>query len=338
VYQASFRRAGSGRWKSREISCTQGSERNDLDGVEVGSKRIRSRRLQTAAKSRGTNTASNPRSRQRKKEEEEGRGGSSTLRGKSSGVRSQATKHRADHMPVTSWRLTKLRVSRKTNNAAPYRLRQKWARATRNTTKRRVFGRNNPNGSRSLLLSVNLNPHPLNMAASVLGKRSRAVDEGDCNCPFFPSTQLTQHPELQLRTASKRRTRTPRVHQEEGEPRPKRQLRSRTKDVQPDQENGDENKGAVDTVPSKHTLRDGQGGSPTKINSHFRSSKPVEGKLRASVRCLESSRLTHGYIQRRTPNREEKSSSKHHRRRGSGMPCSTRPSRPGTECRWAQSP
>ncbi|KAJ5612879.1 hypothetical protein N7510_006073 [Penicillium lagena] len=97
------------------------------------------------------------------------------------------------------------------------------------------------------------------MAASVLGKRSRAVDE-----------------ELPQRTASKRRTRTPRVHQEESEPRPKRQLRSRTKDGQPDQENGDGNKGAADIVPSKHTLRDGQGGSPTKINSHFRSSKPVE--------------------------------------------------------------
>ncbi|CAL5868459.1 uncharacterized protein PFLUO_LOCUS2685 [Penicillium psychrofluorescens] len=97
------------------------------------------------------------------------------------------------------------------------------------------------------------------MAATVLGKRSRAVDE-----------------ELPQRTASKRRTRTPRVHQEEGEQRPKRQLRSRAKDAQPDQENGDENKGAADTVPSKHTLRDGQGGSPTKINSHFRSSKPVE--------------------------------------------------------------
>lgn len=47
-----------------------------------------------------------------------------------------------------------------------------------------------------------------------------------------------------------------------------------------DQENGDVNTKNADKAPSKHTLREEKGGSPTKINSHFRTSKLVEGKLR----------------------------------------------------------
>ncbi|KAJ5092083.1 hypothetical protein NUU61_006953 [Penicillium alfredii] len=99
------------------------------------------------------------------------------------------------------------------------------------------------------------------MAATVLGKRTRSAIESEA---------------LPVRTASKRRTLTPRVHREDKAPQPPRRLRSNAKvaDQPPDQENGVD-KTLVDKAPSKHTLRDNQGGSPTNINSHFRSSKPV---------------------------------------------------------------
>ena len=47
-----------------------------------------------------------------------------------------------------------------------------------------------------------------------------------------------------------------------------------------DQENGEVINKISEKAHSKHTLRDDQGGSPTKIKSHFRTSKLVEGKLR----------------------------------------------------------
>lgn len=79
-----------------------------------------------------------------------------------------------------------------------------------------------------------------------------------------------------MRTASKRRTIAPRVQRETA---PLRRTRSSVKlaDEPIDQENGDINKTA-DKALSKHILHDDQDGSPTKINSHFRSSKLVDGK------------------------------------------------------------
>ncbi|KAJ5180511.1 hypothetical protein N7492_003721 [Penicillium capsulatum] len=102
------------------------------------------------------------------------------------------------------------------------------------------------------------------MAATVLGKRSRAAD-----------TEA-----LPVRTASKRRTVAPHVQRETA---PLRRTRSSAKLAeQPiDQENGDLIK-PTDRAPSKHTLREEQDGSPTKINSHFRSSKLVEDALQHS--------------------------------------------------------
>ncbi|KAJ5498862.1 ATPase AAA-type core [Penicillium expansum] len=100
------------------------------------------------------------------------------------------------------------------------------------------------------------------MAGTVLGKRTR----GDVD------------PALPVRTASKRRTVAPRVHQRET--LPLRRTRSTVKKAveQPDQENG-EIKTVSENVASKHTLRDDQFKSPVKINSHFTVSKPVEEEI-----------------------------------------------------------
>ncbi|OQE44813.1 hypothetical protein PENCOP_c002G07455 [Penicillium coprophilum] len=100
------------------------------------------------------------------------------------------------------------------------------------------------------------------MAGTVLGKRTRAVE-----------------PALPVRTASKRRTVAPRVHQQDTVPTSLRRTRSTAKKaVEPDQENG-ESKTVSENVSSKHILRDDQFKSPVKINSHFTVSKPVDEEI-----------------------------------------------------------
>ncbi|KAJ5356531.1 Cell division protein Cdc6 [Penicillium concentricum] len=99
------------------------------------------------------------------------------------------------------------------------------------------------------------------MAGTVLGKRSRAVE-----------------PALPVRTASKRRTIAPRVHQQDTVPTLRRTRSTVKKAVEPDQENG-ESKTVSENVSSKHTLRDDQFKSPVKINSHFTVSKPVDEEI-----------------------------------------------------------
>ncbi|KAJ5358778.1 uncharacterized protein N7496_011191 [Penicillium cataractarum] len=108
------------------------------------------------------------------------------------------------------------------------------------------------------------------MAATVLGKRTRSVAEPEA---------------LPVRTASKRRTVAPRARREDAAvsksiPR----TRSRAKIAEPlaDQENGDVIKTA-DKALSKHTIHEEQGPSPSKINSHFRTSKLVEEETPAPV-------------------------------------------------------
>ncbi|OOQ90812.1 putative cell division control protein Cdc6 [Penicillium brasilianum] len=101
------------------------------------------------------------------------------------------------------------------------------------------------------------------MAATVLGKRARSAAEPEA---------------LPVRTASKRRTVAPRARREDAAvPKSIPRTRSRAKLAEPlaDQENGDITKTA-DKALSKHTIHEEQGGSPSKINSHFRTSKLVE--------------------------------------------------------------
>ncbi|KAJ5628209.1 hypothetical protein N7490_010437 [Penicillium lividum] len=104
------------------------------------------------------------------------------------------------------------------------------------------------------------------MANSVLGKRTRSGIEAEA---------------LPVRSASKRRTVAPRVHREAAAPlRRTRSTRLAAKNQDDeqslDQENGDAINKISEKALSKHTLRDDQGGSPTKIKSHFRTSKLVE--------------------------------------------------------------
>lgn len=103
----------------------------------------------------------------------------------------------------------------------------------------------------------------------------RTFLEGSLTDIYFPA--------LPLRTASKRRTIAPRAPRQDAPAIPLRRTRSRAKRLGqlPDQENDDVKKN-LDKAPSKHTIREEQGGSPTKINSHFRTSKLVEGRLRES--------------------------------------------------------
>ncbi|KAF3398451.1 Cell division control protein 18 [Penicillium rolfsii] len=108
------------------------------------------------------------------------------------------------------------------------------------------------------------------MAATVLGKRSRSGAEQEA---------------LPVRTASKRRTVAPRARREEAAvPKSLPRTRSRAKIAEPlpDQENGDVIK-ASEKALSKHTIREEQGGSPSTINSHFRTSKLVEEETPAPV-------------------------------------------------------
>ncbi|KAJ5449908.1 uncharacterized protein N7458_006357 [Penicillium daleae] len=108
------------------------------------------------------------------------------------------------------------------------------------------------------------------MAATVLGKRSRSAAEPEG---------------LPVRTASKRRTVAPRARREDAAvPNSIPRTRSRAKIAEPltDQENGDVIKPSDKTL-SKHTSREEQGGSPSKINSHFRTSKLVEEQTSAPV-------------------------------------------------------
>jgi cell division control protein 6 len=136
------------------------------------------------------------------------------------------------------------------------------------------------------------------MAATVLGKRSRsgAEPEGKSSSSAFltfRSILINLVLALPVRTASKRRTVAPRVRREEAAvPKSLPRTRSRAKIAEPlpDQENGDVKK-TSDKALSKHTIREEQGGSPSKINSHFRTSKLVEGKLRESEVCAMSQNL-----------------------------------------------
>lgn len=101
-------------------------------------------------------------------------------------------------------------------------------------------------------------------------------------CTFLVNSPTNIYfPDLPVRTASKRRTIAPRAPRQDAPDIPLRRTRSTAKRLGqlPGQEN-DEVKKTVDKAPSKHTIREEQGGSPTKINSHFRTSKLVEGKLR----------------------------------------------------------
>jgi cell division control protein 6 len=103
----------------------------------------------------------------------------------------------------------------------------------------------------------------------------------------FRSILTSLVPALPVRTASKRRTVAPRARREEAAvPKSIPRTRSRAKIVEPvpDQENGDVTK-TSDKALSKHTIREEQGGSPSKINSHFHTSKLVEGKPREPEVC-----------------------------------------------------
>lgn len=144
-----------------------------------------------------------------------------------------------------------------------------------------------------------------------------------------------------MRTASKRRTlapRAPRENRENTAPASIRRTRSTAKrlgqlpEQETDQENGDVNTKKADKAPSKHTLREEQGGSPTKINSHFRTSKLVEGKLRDREVTPKSENMAN----------EVRTQMRHPLRLNSRLLknpafetlCSIRLSHPGIGCKW----
>ena len=68
---------------------------------------------------------------------------------------------------------------------------------------------------------------------------------------------------------------------------PRTRSRAKIAEPTPDQENGDITKPS-DKALSKHTIREEQGGSPSKISSHFRTSKLVDGKLREPEKVVQS--------------------------------------------------
>ncbi|KAF7718334.1 Uncharacterized protein PECH_001074 [Penicillium ucsense] len=108
------------------------------------------------------------------------------------------------------------------------------------------------------------------MAASVLGKRARngADSEG-----------------LPVRTASRRRTAAPRARIEDAPATktiPRTRSRAKLATNASDQENGDLVNVSEKTL-SKHTIREEQDGSPSKINAHFRTSKLVEEEIALPV-------------------------------------------------------
>ncbi|KAJ5729292.1 uncharacterized protein N7483_003800 [Penicillium malachiteum] len=117
------------------------------------------------------------------------------------------------------------------------------------------------------------------MAATILGKRTRGVEAEA----------------LPVRTASRRRTAAPRVHDEVAVPILPRRTRStrlaaKKENVEQelDQENEANNK-TSDKAASKHTLREDDGECPVKIKSHFRTSKLVEDEK--PVKVEESEKL-----------------------------------------------
>lgn len=127
------------------------------------------------------------------------------------------------------------------------------------------------------------------MAATVLGKRQRSAieTEGRHICSIienllFSFHSLTlSHPVLPLRTPSKRRTRAPRILEEVGNPTisSTRQLRSRTRDCSPQQENDPSVKASTaGNGRSKHTVCDEKALSPTKTKSHVLTTKTTTGK------------------------------------------------------------
>lgn len=100
--------------------------------------------------------------------------------------------------------------------------------------------------------------------------------------PFSSFHSLTLScPALPLRSPSKRRTRAPRILEEVGNPSisSTRQLRSRTRDCSPQQENDPNVKASTaGNVPSKHTVSDEKPLSPKKNDSHVSAAKSVSGK------------------------------------------------------------
>lgn len=112
--------------------------------------------------------------------------------------------------------------------------------------------------------------------------------------PYILSfNSLSNFAALPVRTASKRRAAAPRVQREVAPATSIRRTRStriaakkQEAENPSDQENEEANNKNSDPALSKHTLREKQGVSPTKIKSHFRNSKLVEGKLRESEGCI----------------------------------------------------
>lgn len=147
-----------------------------------------------------------------------------------------------------------------------------------------------------------------------------------------------------MRTASKRRTlapRAPRENRENAAPVSIRRTRSTAKrlgqlpEQDTDQENGDVNTKNADKAPSKHTLYEEKGGSPTKINSHFRTSKLVEGKLRDRETTPRSENMANEVrTQTRHPHRLN---SRPLKSPAFEMLCSIRLSHPGIEYKWEPS-
>ncbi|QKX62470.1 uncharacterized protein TRUGW13939_09631 [Talaromyces rugulosus] len=106
------------------------------------------------------------------------------------------------------------------------------------------------------------------MATTVLGKRSR--------------TAIDLEEPLPLRSGSKRRARTPRIHEEDEPPSalPTTRRRSRAVDsVGPSAENDASiRKSAIGNSRSKRIVRNENTLSPPKIDSHFKASKPVNNE------------------------------------------------------------
>lgn len=136
-----------------------------------------------------------------------------------------------------------------------------------------------------------------------------------------------------MRTASRRRTIAPRAPREDAAPVSVRRTRSTAKrlDQLPDQENGDVNNKGADKAPSKHTLREEQGGSPTKINSHFRTSKLVESKPRESEGYAVKDMANEPRAQKRHP---PQLNSRPRKSPASVMLCSIRQLHRDTGCKW----
>lgn len=129
------------------------------------------------------------------------------------------------------------------------------------------------------------------MAATVLGKRQRTAIDLEGNCPPYHNLVVSSfvadwRPEsLPLRSGSKRRARTPRIHEEEP---PSIRLRSRAVVVDSGNQINAKNSSVGNTGSKRNVPNNNNTLSPSKSDAQLKPTKPLDSMSTHPANMLQS--------------------------------------------------